>query len=120
MTLMATATAPTSDLESADDSAGGTVTGTHADQAGPRDTRVITVVVGAALALAAVVIVVLMWMYVFGVFGDQPGIGGSEGPGARPWHYWVSLFIASGIPPVLAAIGFGYYWQLVRPRLRAR
>lgn len=85
----------------------------------PRNTFVITAVVGGVLALLAVALVVLMWAYAFGAFGSQPGSGGAEGPGARPWHYWVSLVLASGVPPALSAIGFGYYWQIIRPRLRA-
>lgn len=85
----------------------------------PRDTFVITAVVVGVIAILVVVTVALMWAYAFGAFGSQPGAGGSEGPGARPWHYWVSLVLASGVPFALGAVGFGYYWQLIRPRLQA-
>jgi len=116
MTAMAADTA----LQTTDADTPGAVEDTSPDaERRPRDTLVITAAVAGCLALAAVVIVVLMWVYAFGAFGSQPGAGGAEGPGARPWHYWVSLFLASGVPFALGAIGFGYYWLTIRPRLQA-
>lgn len=93
----------------------------HASTERPRDpTLGITLAVAGGLLLVATGITVLIWLYVFGAFGARPGAGGAEGPGARPWHYWLSLLLASGLPFIMAALGFGYYWKLIRPRLLVR
>ncbi len=98
-----------------------------ADETAPVDaqperdpTRMITVAVAGVLLLLATALAVGVWAYAFGAFGSRPGFSSSEGPGARPWHFWIAVAMTSGVPFVLAAVGFGYYWRLLRPRLLSR
>lgn len=97
-------------LEAADESAPG-------DAGADRDpTMVITAAVAGVLFLLATLLAVGVWAYAFGAFGSRPGLSTSEGAGARPWHFWIGVAMTSGLPYVVAAVGFGYYWKLLRPR----
>lgn len=43
------------------------------------------------------------------VVSAAPAAAASSGPGARPWHYWISFFLVGGAVLLLVAIGIGYW-----------
>ena len=95
------------------------------DRATPTDepaTVAVATRVAAALIILVVVSIVGIWAYTSGLwpFDAKPGAGGATGPGARPWHYWLAPVLAASFVLLATYAAFGYYRQVILPRLRGR